>query len=90
LPGAFGKIHLQHLIPQLTLQLPDLLAEFPLTQVRRGRLPVIDQFQVVTPLVQEPAMNPQLFRQGADVLAPLQPFNRHLPERFRISPYPLP
>src|SRR6202041_2630236 len=64
----------------------DLFAERGFTRVLRQRfIADVNRGQLIAPLVQQPPMNPQLFRQHHDVLATFQSLDRHSTELVRIT-----
>jgi hypothetical protein len=46
----------------------------------RRAFAVVDRFQAITPLVEQPLMDTELSGQSQHVLAALQPLHRHLPK----------
>jgi hypothetical protein len=87
--NTFEKICFQRLIRYQPLQMADLLPKFTLSGVRRWSFAVVYRLQLIAPLVQKPPMHAEFLGERDDVLAALQPLDRHLPECLGISPYSL-
>src|ERR1700744_3598122 len=85
LQGTFEKICFQRFVRHQALQLRPLEPELALPAVLRWRFPIVNRFQLVAPLIEQPSMHTELCRQRNDVVAVLQSLNCHLPEGLGIS-----